>query len=50
VNITRDITLGFIKDINDFTYDIKSIEEALFFVVILGKVNQHLNKQISQPR
>ena len=34
VNITRDITLGFIKRIKDFVIDLKSID----FVVLLFKI------------
>ncbi len=48
VNITKDMTLGFINNNKDFKYDevLKEIE-LLFFEVMVVKTSPHLNRQIS---
>ena len=44
VNITKDITLGFINNNNDFKYDeVFKNTELLFFEVIVVKINLHSN-------
>ena len=42
VNITRDITLGFINNISDLIKILKSNSVTLFFIALSNKVNPHL--------
>ena len=48
VNITRDITLGFINKYNDLTKFPKSRKkiEAVLFLIVLDKINLRLLQQI----
>ena len=47
VNITRDMTLGFISKYNDLI-KFPKFKGTVFFLIVLDKINLRLLKQISE--